>query len=155
MKTHTLVIAALFAAACSGADTQTVTPESTASAQPTTPATQETSAPTATPTVAPTAAPTVAPTATPSASASSGPTAGPPDAARGEKLFADNHCDGCHGTKAKPGKTDIFTKVKWTDDEKKKGINNIKKGKSPMPAFGDKLTDAQIADLMLFITTPK
>src|SRR5688500_5410404 len=32
------------------------------------------------------------------------------DVARGEKLFDENHCKGCHGTRAEPGKkfTNVF-----------------------------------------------
>jgi mono/diheme cytochrome c family protein len=151
MKTTSIVFAVLFAAACGGAETTTTTPEGSASTQ-----TAQTTPPPppSTPPPPPSTNPTTQPSAvasTPPAASSSAPTAGPPDAARGEKLFADNHCDGCHGTKAKPGKTDIFTKVKWNDDEKKKGISNIKNGKAPMPKF-DKLSDAQIADLMEYIT---
>src|SRR5512139_2717376 len=41
------------------------------------------------------------------------------DATRGAKLFEENHCKGCHGTRAEPGKkfTNVF-KIDWTSEKK-------------------------------------
>lgn len=77
------------------------------------------------------------------------------DSAAGEKLFADNNCTGCHGNKKKPGKSKNVFAVKWTDEEFEEGAQTIKKGDPPMPGFGDKLNDKQIADILAYISTAK
>jgi len=75
------------------------------------------------------------------------------DKAAGEKLFDQEHCNGCHGTKAKPpAKFPNLFKVKWSDEAMiEKAFKLIKSGKSPMPAYGDKLSDKQIADIVAFL----
>lgn len=73
------------------------------------------------------------------------------DASRGKKLFQDEHCNGCHGTKEKPpAKFPNLFKISWDDGELAEGFEIIKKGDSPMPAYGDKLDDKQIADLLAY-----
>lgn len=101
------------------------------------PDTTATAAPSGTPTTVPTTAPTTDPQAL------------APSAERGQKLFADNTCTACHGTADKP-KKNIFT-IKWSDERKAHAVNTIKKGKSPMPGYADKFTDADIADLLAFL----
>jgi mono/diheme cytochrome c family protein len=79
------------------------------------------------------------------------------DVARGEKLFDENHCKGCHGTRAEPGKkfTNVF-KIDWASEKKVlDGFEMIKKGKTPMPGFGDKLDDKAIADIIAFLKSGK
>lgn len=74
------------------------------------------------------------------------------DTAAGEKLFDQEHCNGCHGTKVKPpAKFPNLFKVKWSDEKIDKAFALIKAGKSPMPAYGDKLNDKQIADIVAFL----
>ena len=74
------------------------------------------------------------------------------DAAAGEKLFDQEHCNGCHGTKAKPpAKFPNLFKIKWNDHEYEEAFAIVKKGKSPMPGYGDKLNDKQIADIIAFV----
>jgi len=75
------------------------------------------------------------------------------DTAAGEKLFDQEHCNGCHGTKVKPpAKFPNLFKVKWSDEAMiEKAFKLIKSGKSPMPAYGDKLSDKQIADIVAFL----
>lgn len=80
------------------------------------------------------------------------------DAANGAKLFESEHCNGCHGTKAKGptnGKFPNLFKLTWDDKEITKSFEVIKKGKIPMPAYGDKLQDKQIGDILAFIKTAK
>ncbi len=73
------------------------------------------------------------------------------DASRGQKLFEAEHCNGCHGTKEKPpAKFPNLFKISWDDAELAEGFETIKKGDSPMPAYGDKLDDKQIADLLAY-----
>lgn len=74
------------------------------------------------------------------------------DAAAGEKLFEQENCNGCHGTKAKPpAKFPNLFKIKWNDKEYEEAFALVKKGKSPMPGYGDKLNDKQIADIIAFV----
>lgn len=80
------------------------------------------------------------------------------DAANGAKLFESEHCNGCHGTKAKGptnGKFPNLFKLTWDDKEIEKSFGVIKKGKIPMPPYGDKLQDKQIGDILAFIKTAK
>lgn len=73
------------------------------------------------------------------------------DPSRGKKLFEDEHCSGCHGTKEKPpAKFPNLFKIDWSADELAEGFETIKKGDSPMPAYGDKLDDKQVADLLAY-----
>jgi len=74
----------------------------------------------------------------------------------GAKLYEENHCKGCHGTPEKPGKKfpNVF-KVEWTDKKLEEAFAIVKKGKSPMPGFGDKLDDKAIADLVAYFQHKK
>lgn len=156
MKTLALFLTVIVAAGCSSGQTPPQGPETSPSAETSTSAgclgpvdsssTSTGGAISAVPTTQPTSKTTAAPTSEPV------PTAALPDAARGGKLFVDNNCNWCHGTKAKPGKKNVFV-IKWNDDEKKKAADTIKKGKGSMPGFGDKLSDADVADLVVFVAT--
>ena len=117
-----------------------------------------TSEPTEIPTQAPTVEP--APTGTPVPTATATAVAPPTkaalvasaDVARGKSLWEENHCGGCHGTAAKPSAKfpNVFAGA-WADERIDKAFNLVKKGKSPMPGFGDKLEDKHIADLVAFM----
>lgn len=73
------------------------------------------------------------------------------DASRGKKLFDGEHCHGCHGTKEKPpAKFPNLFKIDWSSEALAEGFETIKKGDSPMPAYGDKLDDKQVADLLAY-----
>ncbi|MFO0613101.1 MAG: cytochrome c [Polyangiaceae bacterium] len=135
--------------ASSGAPSSAPTP--TVTATPTTPATTPTTNPT-TPSSSPTPPPSSTASTAPSSTGSTAPASGPPDAARGEKLFTEQKCDGCHGTKKKPGRVPLFA-LKWDDKEKKKALEILHKGKGEMPKFEGKLTEAQMADLLEYVTT--
>lgn len=79
------------------------------------------------------------------------------DAARGAKLYEENHCIGCHGTHEKPGKKfpNLF-KVDWNQDKEiAEAFELIKKGKTPMPGFEDKLDDKAIADVVAYLKSAK
>jgi mono/diheme cytochrome c family protein len=73
------------------------------------------------------------------------------DATRGKKLYEEEHCGGCHGTQSKPPAKfpNLFTSD-WSSAKLEEGFNTIKNGESPMPAYGDKLSDNQIADLLRY-----
>ena len=135
-------------AACGGSkpnpETTDAVPDATAVA---------TAVETAMPTAEPTAEPTSAPTAENTPPAGPAAMVGAGDAKAGEKLFTDNKCSGCHGTSAKPGpKAPNVYKMKWDDDASiTKAMELIKNGKSPMPAYKDKLNDKQIADVLAYV----
>lgn len=74
------------------------------------------------------------------------------DATRGEKLYEEMKCKGCHGTSAKPStKFPKLFGLSWDDKRLERAFRVIKKGESPMPGFEGKLDDAQIADIMRFL----
>lgn len=72
-------------------------------------------------------------------------------ASKGEALY--KKCKGCHGTVDKPGKLgpDLFSH-NWSRSEKKEAFETIENGKGKMPAFGDKLDDGEIADLIAYVS---
>lgn len=96
------------------------------------------------------------PSATPPSAGSSNPSTVEPTSAkadpkRGENLFQTNYCTACHGT-AKAPKMNIF-QLKWSREREEAAAEIIRKGKSPMPGFGDKLSESDIADLLAFISS--
>jgi mono/diheme cytochrome c family protein len=74
------------------------------------------------------------------------------DATRGKKLYEEEHCSGCHGTKEKPStKFPNLFKIDWDDEEIAEAFETIRDGDSPMPAYGDKLDGKAIADIIAFL----
>jgi mono/diheme cytochrome c family protein len=74
------------------------------------------------------------------------------DGTRGEKLYEEMKCKGCHGTSAKPStKFPKLFGLSWEEKRLERAFRVIKKGESPMPGFEGKLDDAQIADIMRFL----
>lgn len=75
------------------------------------------------------------------------------DTTRGAKLYDENHCAGCHGTPEKPGKKfpNLFKEDWSADKEIAEAFELIKKGKTPMPGFEDKLDDKAIADIVAYL----
>jgi len=84
------------------------------------------------------------------------------DLAKGKSIYGDK-CLKCHGEKGKgDGRkaadlekkpadyTDKAKMAKFTDEDLKKAV---KEGKKPMPAFGKKLTDEQIDNVIAYIRT--
>ncbi len=102
-------------------------------------------------TAEPTAGNTSLPTSTAETAASVAALVAAGDASRGKKLFQDEHCNGCHGTKEKPpAKFPNLFKTDWSDSALAAGFETIKKGDSPMPGYGDKLDDKHVADLLAY-----
>jgi mono/diheme cytochrome c family protein len=79
------------------------------------------------------------------------------DTARGAKLYDENHCAGCHGTPEKPPKKfpNLFKVDFAADKEIAEAFELIKKGKTPMPGFDDKLDDKAIADIVAYLKANK
>lgn len=80
------------------------------------------------------------------------------DRAQAAQLYTAQGCVQCHGDDGKgimQGSPD-FTSKGWqmaAKDEQLAGV--IKKGHPPMPAYGSRLSDAQIADLVSYLHTFK
>ncbi|MFO0551126.1 MAG: cytochrome c [Polyangiaceae bacterium] len=75
------------------------------------------------------------------------------NADNGKKLFESEHCTNCHGTREKPPqKYPNLFKLSWDDSRLEEGFTIVKQGKQPMPDYGDKLDDSQIADILAFVT---
>lgn len=105
---------------------------------------------------------TVTPTNTPTATASpaaSAPTTPPDPLAVARANYAKN-CEGCHGPEGVGGLVKVEDKqikvaslkspsaIKHTDEQLARVITN---GEEAMPAFKDKLTPAEITDLVRFV----
>lgn len=74
------------------------------------------------------------------------------DPTRGKKLYEEEHCSGCHGTREKPStKFPNLFKIAWDDEEIAEAFEMIRDGDSPMPAYGDKLDGKAIADIISFL----
>ena len=84
------------------------------------------------------------------------------DVANGKKVYVDK-CLRCHGEKGKgdgPRAWDLSKKpADYTDKEKMSKFTDadlkkvVKEGKKPMPAFGAKLGDEDIAGVVAYIRT--
>jgi len=84
------------------------------------------------------------------------------DLAKGKKIYTDK-CLKCHGEKGKgdgPRAWDLSKKpADYTDKEKMSKFTDtdlkkvVKEGKKPMPAFGAKLGDEDIAGVVAYIRT--
>jgi nicotinate dehydrogenase subunit B len=154
-----LALVVALSAACKGTP-DAKEPVASASAPPAEPA--ATVAPSATPVAesSASAAPTSAPIAVPTASATTAPVAKTPlalvdagDVANGKKLYEQERCTNCHGTREKPGARfpNLF-KLDWAKaGEIDHAFVIIKKGDAPMPPYGDKLDDKQIGDIVAFL----
>ena len=105
---------------------------------------------------------TVTPTNTPTATASPAapaPTA-PPDPLAAAKANYAKHCEACHGPEGVGGLVKVEDKqikvaslkspgvIRHTDEQLAKAITN---GEEAMPAFKEKLTPAEIQDMVRFV----
>jgi mono/diheme cytochrome c family protein len=93
-----------------------------------------------------------------SAKATSQKNASQPKAVAASALF-DKHCDTCHGKdgqaktfKAKFNHARNLSDAKWQNEVTDERLfNSISNGKGKMPAFGKKLTEAQINSLVAYV----
>ena len=105
---------------------------------------------------------TVTPTNTPTASASPAAPAAttPADPLAVARTNYAKHCESCHGPEGRGGLVKVEDKqikvaslkapgvIKHTDEQLAKVVTN---GEEEMPAFKDKMTQAEIQDLITFI----
>ena len=99
-------------------------------------------------------------TSTPTTAASPAATAAPGDQLATARANYEKNCEGCHGPTAEGGLVKVRDKqikvpslkadhaLKHTDDEL---TNIVTNGEEAMPAFKEKLTAADIADLVQFV----
>ena len=74
------------------------------------------------------------------------------DAENGKKLFASAGCGGCH-TFSDAGSTGtVGPNLDDAAIEFDAAVQQIKNGGGGMPAFGDRLSDQEIADVAAFVT---
>lgn len=59
------------------------------------------------------------------------------------------HCMGCHGEDLKTGKVGVDVRAEFNPPEH--GIHAVLNGERGMPAFADKLSDEEIANLTAYI----
>jgi mono/diheme cytochrome c family protein len=83
-----------------------------------------------------------------------------PDPLATARANFEKHCEGCHGPSAEGGLVKVDNKqikvpslkaehaIKHTDDKITKMITN---GEEEMPSFKDKMTQAEIADMVKFV----
>lgn len=82
----------------------------------------------------------------------------PGDPARGEVLFAELGCKGCHGGKGEGGGIgpDLFSKT-WDDARKSAARATILRGfpdrDPPMPGYRGQLDEAQLDHLLAFVSS--
>lgn len=67
-------------------------------------------------------------------------------AALGAEVYAK--CQGCHGTKEAPGRAPNLFAAAWSGEEQLAALGVIREGRGKMPAFGERLSQEELADLM-------
>jgi mono/diheme cytochrome c family protein len=70
------------------------------------------------------------------------------DTASGETLFSAN-CASCHGAAGEGGTGPAIAGLDFTDGD----ISLVLNGEDAMPAFGDSLSDQDIADVIAYVGT--
>ena len=74
------------------------------------------------------------------------------DAENGKKLFASAGCGGCHTFSAAGSTGTVGPNLDDAAIEVDAAAQQIKNGGGGMPAFGDRLSDQEIADVAAFVT---
>lgn len=74
------------------------------------------------------------------------------DAENGKKLFASAGCGGCHTFSAAGSTGTVGPNLDDAAIEFDAAVQQIKNGGGGMPAFGDRLSDQEIADVAAFVT---
>ena len=74
------------------------------------------------------------------------------DPANGKTLYASAGCGGCHTFSAAGSTGTVGPNLDESDMDYDAAFQQIKNGGGGMPAFGDRLSDEEIADVTAFIT---
>jgi mono/diheme cytochrome c family protein len=74
------------------------------------------------------------------------------DAANGKKVFASAGCGGCHTFSAAGSTGTVGPNLDDASVEVDAAVQQVKNGGGGMPAFGDRLSDQEIADVAAFVT---
>jgi mono/diheme cytochrome c family protein len=74
------------------------------------------------------------------------------DPAKGEEIFASAGCGGCHVFEPAGSSGTVGPNLDDSNVSSEDAFNQIKNGGGGMPAFGDRLSDQEIADVAAFVT---
>ncbi len=74
------------------------------------------------------------------------------DAENGKKIFASAGCGGCHTFSAAGSTGTVGPNLDDANVDVDAAVQQIKNGGGGMPAFGDRLSDQEIADVAAFVT---
>jgi mono/diheme cytochrome c family protein len=74
------------------------------------------------------------------------------DAANGKKVFASAGCGGCHTFSAAGSTGTVGPNLDDASVDVDAAVQQVKNGGGGMPAFGDRLSDQEIADVAAFVT---
>ena len=74
------------------------------------------------------------------------------DAANGKKIFASAGCGGCHTFAAAGSTGTVGPNLDDASVDVDAAAQQVKNGGGGMPAFGDRLSDQEIADVAAFVT---
>ena len=74
------------------------------------------------------------------------------DAANGKKVFASAGCGGCHTFAAAGSTGTVGPNLDDASVDVDAAVQQVKNGGGGMPAFGDRLSDQEIADVAAFVT---
>ncbi len=73
------------------------------------------------------------------------------DAAAGEEIFSANGCGSCHTLEAAGSSGTIGPNLDEAKPDKELVIDRVTNGSGPMPAFGEQLSEQQIADVAAYV----
>jgi len=74
------------------------------------------------------------------------------DPANGKKIFASAGCGGCHTFSAAGSSGTVGPNLDDASVDFDAAVQQVKNGGGGMPAFGDRLSDQEIADVAAFVT---
>lgn len=74
------------------------------------------------------------------------------DPAKGKSIYATAGCGGCHTFSPAGSTGSVGPNLDEANIDFDAAFQQIKNGGSGMPAFGDRLSDAEIADVAAFVT---
>ena len=81
-----------------------------------------------------------------------GGAAGEGDAAKGKEIFASAGCGGCHTYGPAGSSGTVGPNLDDANVTAEQAAGQVKNGGGGMPAFGDRLSDQEIADVAAFVT---